>query len=253
MEVPNTDERTASFNTSCLDCIFAKFSKDTQTKCKFHDRLSLYESKGLTELIEDDESGKEYYVIKTICNAKRPIGWKSRAYRLNRLIDMVEKEITIKTSYIFLCKNNIEMLDLASNMELNEEKPEKSIYVLFDWHPDIEGMRKINPKNIILVPVDKTDVRGAIDAAVDKIDSLYYTVWDSSYPTPKYIENLNKLINVELRRLLCHQPEKDCFNGLTVNKTIHTLFQGNRNLFIYDKIKEAAEYQGNTEAFHICE
>lgn len=242
-----TDDKTIDFETSCKDCIFAKFKNGIQTRCLFHDRLSIYQDLQLAELVEEDNL--EFFKINTVCNAKRSKELYKDIKTPKTIVKLVEKEIALKTTHVFICNTMLDVIRLASDLSAKDSEA-VGIFILLGFDPDIKALLKINNKYILTVPLDRTNVPAAIDGAVKNVKTTFYTVWDNSEVDMEHLEKIKQHINFELNKCVCYQTKKNSLNGLSVSTYVHRMFHGNDNMPIYEKIKEAADYQKNEEAYY---
>ena len=84
--------------TLCRDCIFAVFNDDEQTSCEIG-RLDKYHEFGCTELFEDNESNKKFFVIQDrYCMACRNQDWADKQDSEN-FYELVKLEMRIKYQY----------------------------------------------------------------------------------------------------------------------------------------------------------
>lgn len=265
------DGKTVDFITECKDCIFysGEIFNSSSKECLFHDRISKYDRKNLVykkpirglsanSIIVDEIVLPEVYsspllplvndspIITTVCATKRINREKES---MEEEIARVDAELTLRPTQIFLCKTMIEVVNRA--FELNSYDPTlPGIFILLGWHPDISMLLAVNNSYKLMVPLDRLNIMGAIDDAVKNVKTTYYTVWDCKEFQAAHLQLFNKLVNTDLIGITCLQSEHLSFNGLTVNTLIHRLFHGNANMPIYEKIKEAAAYQNNTEAYY---
>lgn len=272
------NERTTVFKTSCKDCIFAKWGETPEGKleqigCSFNDRLSIYKDTNKTEKKIDEE--KEYYEIKTFCNACRNEEWVER-YNVEDPYQKVTEEVSNQFDAVILFYSPVpsfgrnrkfaqeEIENAVVSVVEQSLKPNKVIVAVYDeglnYQKIISGVDKHFKKHNIKyeltrVLYDNLKERDVIDQAVRRCDGSYYSVFKVNKDVPKdFFEKINNILNKDLIFFSCIVPKEDELHGLTIQRRVHKLVGGNKasaygeETTVYfkveEKIKKLAEEQG---------
>ena len=252
-----TDERSVKFTTGCQPCIFAQYFEGKQTGCDM-DRLDKYIQQNKAE--QDKDSG--YYTITTICNTCRGEEWANKHLGKN-LIAAVEEEIKIPLDFILMSIDDPaeevlrQLPDLVKKC-VNQERirPKKILLVLRNTSVKSSEVNKILREccddlveyQLIRVLDFTADTHRCLDMGVQKSDSRYYATFGLGNSIPKnLILILNDLINNQLKSVSMIEPICG-FNGMIVQRALHTLFGGNRaDMTIYEKVIDAAKIQNKMD------
>lgn len=244
------NERTVKFNTLCRDCIFAEFSDahTLQTGCQLG-RLSKFQDKDKATLIQDKETGLEYYDIGTICNTCRD---STNVMTKEEVLNQIQ----IECDYIILDDSRLDWeesaLKTAESFLSHTILPTRIIFgfyhkrVMFNsFNQKVKNLIKDKPIDYdivnILEPVH--DSWRLIDILARKVKSAYFSLCelDGRLPTT-WIEQINKHINIDLNSLSLIQPISG-LTGLTVQNLLYKTLGGSEGSSIIDKVEHLAEEQ----------
>lgn len=235
-------------DTTCKDCIFAKYKNITQTKCTLG-RIEEYKKHGI-QVIEAYDEEKEFFVIKNkICMFKRLDDWTHKNKSKNEQIKIIKDKIfpymviiinehndvskvikTLKSVYKqkFLPKyiSVINKCETAFN-----KNNDKKIIELFKANTipwKLEGMTDPN------IPEHKLE-----DYVVDFRPSYYYSVFYSGFEVPPtmFLKLRNKIIDENLQfSVILPNSQKQ---GRVVSTLVYKIYNGNKhNKSLVDKLKE---------------
>ena len=257
------DEDVQGLFTSCEDCVFSGYEKDTQTSCKLN-RVDKFKDKGV-EIMEAYNDEREFYVVKSFCNSYRNKDWgdshvdhelsvaKENQIRWNAIIivgngkaeagdpekniapfhDLLEKTcISIKDQSIppvaVIVSNNSDVLpfDIAHKAHEMFDRTDISFYV----------------SNIVETNFD--DIQ-CVDDAFLKCKNGFYSVFKSGHVAkPNIIQSLNSALNEDLEKI-AYVRGYDGINGTTAQAAIHKYLGGNFSLSLEEKISKICEEDGS--------
>lgn len=223
--------------TICNECIFAKKDEDgKQTGCSFTNDfevsyLDIFKGNNNAKLKDDN-----FYEINRLCNA---------CTKCNNIEDLpanykeiVATRIKPKIDLIIFGehKNNIEALKRA------KDKGYQKIYVCYPFQINSRhyfDLRAINDKVIIVSQIDSTHDYCEIDSAVDKSESKFVVIQDSSKEiADNIVETVYNIYFNELREFICIVNTEDNLNGLVILTKAFKYFNGNKEKLVHQKIIE---------------
>lgn len=245
------NERTVKFNTICRDCIFADFNEahTLQVGCKL-DRLAKFQQKNKATLVQDEETGLEYYDIGTICNTCRD---STNIMTKEEVLNQVQ----IECDYIVLDDTRREDWEDAALQTLESFLshtilPTRVIFgfyqkrIIFNsFTKKIKAIIGDKPIDYDVVNVLETvhDSWHMIDILERKVKSAYFSLCEVDKRLPNtWIEQINKYINVDLNSLSLIQPVNG-LTGLTVQNLLYKTLSGSVGSSIIDKVEHLAEEQ----------
>lgn len=245
-------ETVDRFETSCKDCVFAQYNGKTQYGCVFS-RIEKYRESG-AEIVECYDNDKEFYVIKErLCNRCRNQSWVKDGETLEDLIVRVLTESNLNIdAYLYVDQSVDSMLDILKSLESlnNQIYQPKEIVVVNN------SRGKIKSSAIIKILQQKSEIKwsvesingiqtksSALNVAINKNKKSMFMLLNAGQlvPTSDYLNNINKAINYNLDRFIMLQPDDNTDNGLVVLQKVFTLFGGNGDKSIEEKILETVK------------
>jgi hypothetical protein len=258
----------------CGGCVFAKYEGDTQTGCDFG-RLETFKKRGI-DIIPAFDLKKEFFVVKTFCNARREAEW-AEGHEEQECKDQVRKEYEISMSAIVIIgdgkndeskKAQVDQEWIDQTMEELEETltairdqtiaPKIVIIVNNCYLPHFDAYHKAhevffdsdalekgeNPAPIkfyITQMNEGADVNLCMDESFSNVVNGYYCVFQSGHKVDRsFIERVNFIINEELEKIP-YLTGYDGINGTVVNAALHKYLHGNVGVPLLQKITEISE------------
>lgn len=262
----------------CAGCVFAKYEGDTQTGCNFG-RLETFKKRGV-EIIPAFDLKKEFFVVKTYCNARREKGWAEN-YDEEKYQEQVKKEYEIRMNFIVIVGDG--RVEEKDKEKVSEEWIDKTMEELEETLIDVRE-QTVTPSSVVLVnnsflpqfdayhkahevffdfeevdkggnptpikffisqmPWEKNDL-DCIEEAFDSINNGYYCVFKSGHKVDRsFTEKLNFIINEQLEKIP-YLHGYDGINGTVVHAPLHKFLNGNKGVPLLQKIEEISEEDGS--------
>lgn len=255
-----SNEKTATIFTKCDGCIFADYSVDggqlVQSGCNFNDRLDKFIEKKQARKTDDGT-----YELCVPCNAYRDKQWEEA--QEGDVYDIVTEQIKQQIHCIIVDTGDSKTKtyrDVTKSFNSCKRQTLQPInisvtipYTQFSIKELYESCKHATPEGTIFKFIRhmQANISGptCIDTAVQKTKSQYYVVLESGKSIPdNYLENLNAIINNELRYVTAVRPKPKTFShGLVVQWIMHRLLRGNEASLTLDKIEQLAEEQNVTK------
>lgn len=236
---------TASFETVCLGCVFAKDkSKNNiikQRGCTF-DAVSKFK-KNNEEVIEaTDKNGNEFNVIKNrICQFFRNKKWLKNNFptkeEIKEAMVIARKEVEAKVDVVMYVDNSntkeqiLEMINFACSEKI---QPNQIIIANnSDMRPSelLEVFDNCSTKWRIETITEKDCTKDrSIDIVAKKCDGMFIVFMDTKNKM-KLIDKIDNLINEKMKKLLC-------IDNVCVHRTLFNELRGNFEINIFEKIKK---------------
>lgn len=245
------------FESHCRSCVFATYIDDwsgphgMQEGCKLF-RIEKFKQKNRTRLSDDGAT----YIIDGICNTNRGEEWAKSHEGLD-LVEKVKEEIHISIDIVILSlKDGIYGLEkrleklVDSCVKQNVVKPSRIIVVV--QNKDLQFKPLYNDLNALTEPYDiqfqlmqiadqETDISQCVNMAVTKCQSQYTAIFDtSSIINKNFINNFNRLINSDLKRIVLVEPVHS-YSGMIIQTKLFRLMGKNHDAPIFTKIQEVCE------------
>tara|TARA_B100000287_G_scaffold413601_1_gene445307 strand:- start:100 stop:870 length:771 start_codon:yes stop_codon:yes gene_type:complete len=248
--------------TLCRDCIFAVFNDDEQTSCEIG-RLDKYHEFGCTELFEDNESNKKFFVIQDrYCMACRNQDWADKQDSEN-FYELVKLEMRIKYLAIIFYNDNRDDLENTLSSLCSQEIPPQKVVVIRkpDCNDTAKSLFKYMKKNedrfgfqwkIQNILFSYLTDRDCIDLVIDIEPEPYYAVFSCGFQVPeKTFSDINKAIYEDLIQFAMLSPNTSG-EGLFMMKAVHKFYHGNSEKNIEEKIEEDGCLQNIIPITKIC-
>jgi len=238
----------------CGGCIFTEMNKKgTQTGCS----LSRAESLG----IESIENG--YYTLSRFCTTYRPADWLE-SLNLEESLDIkktVLKEIEPRVGFFLYFEESLEDLQNILADIKNQEIPARYIVVMNEKVEYNEAIQDMLASNFIFEQTEYHIVQ-LLQKPENKIKTIdesfkhakngsVYCCHISERINNRLMQNINKRINLDLKKLVFVEPYDDNYNGLIFQTSLFKFLNGNSvkvfkdttvdNRSFVDKVKHAAK------------
>jgi len=247
--------------TSCKDCIFAVYEKNTQCGCSTG-RLEKFKDVG-AHIVEAQDGEKEYMVIERFCNHYREKDWMTNSKpirswgRIKNEEKTVKKEIQIRCGVVIILRKQTSVQDMEKTilacLKQKEVKPDYIVVVNSSevQHTEIiSRMHHTIKKKAVFYAVrtshNEASLEECIDLAFAQAKNGHYIVFEGGYePPPNFLDKINSLINEELQPILLLKPQNK-IDGMFVQTMIHKMLGGNAEKSLIDKIDKITKEE-NTE------
>ncbi len=239
--------------TSCRDCVFAVYEKNTQCGCSTG-RLEKFKDVG-THIVEAQDGEKEYMVVERFCNHYREKSWMTnfkpiRSWgRIKNKEKTVKKEIQIRCGVVIVLSKQTSVQDMEKTilacLKQKEVKPDYIVVVNSSENEHAEIISRMHhtiKKKAVFYAVrtshNEAPLEECIDLAFVQAKNGYYITFEGGYePPPNFLDKINSLINEELQPILLLKPENK-IDGMFVQTMIHKMLAGNVGKPLTDKIDE---------------
>lgn len=219
----------STFNTSCQDCIFAKWSDNVQTGCELQ-RLERFDINGGRSVVTDEKTGKVHSIIHRYCNGchnkEHPV---VKDLSVDLAIQEVRKKMRLQHTVVVHYRdgNNIDQLIKFIESCNNQTLPPTEIYVLNNTS-DKETVRnaliscvrpgitwKHNFTEEIRSPESLLD--SALSASNNSsITGDFFSIFFLPFELPNsFIENINVALNYRMERFVALKGFDNMGNGET--------------------------------------
>lgn len=236
-----------SNNTSCKDCIFAKYNEITQEGCS-RGMIEKYLKLG-TSVIEAYDHDKEFYVIENrICPLHRTQAWADRIEDEDAMDRMIEYESKLLFHVMVFMQDSLEdVQETLASLILQNQLPFQATI--------------IRPRNSIIEPRTVLDLFSDLTPFQWRLENLwlpmpqstaihmvqkvakssnYYTVCQAGYRyDPWYFSTINEAVTKELLQFAMIEEPKD-EGSVVIPLAVHEYwhFHGNHDLTIPENIRE---------------
>jgi hypothetical protein len=247
--------------TSCKDCVFAVYEKNTQCGCSTG-RLEKFKDVGV-HIVEAQDGKKEYMVIERFCNHYREKNWMTNSKpirswgRIKNKEKTVKKEIQIRCGVVIILRKETSVQDMEKTilacLKQKEVTPDYIVVVNSSENAHTEIISRMHhtiKKRTVFYAVrtshNEASLEECIDLAFVQAKNGYYITFEGGYePPPNFLDKINSLINEELQPILFLKPENK-IDGMFVQTMIHKMLAGNIGKSLADKIHDITKEE-NTE------
>ena len=230
-------------HTPCKICIFALYNdKITQTGCKLN-RLKIFK-KHKVEILEAYDEEKEFYVINNMkCLHWRPENWKWSKSSQRKQQIKIDEEIAIHYNAIIFTNDNIEDTKLTL-LSLQKQSLLPSNITLVRYPNSkltpMQLMDLVKDNNIpwrVENVIQNYSDEEIINIIIPFVSATLYTTFRGGFEVPcNTFSELNKKIQDELLFFGMLLPNSTN-NGMVVNQKLHTLYQGNKDTPLQQKLE----------------
>ena len=236
--------------TSCKGCVFAEYTKNTQTGCKLNRAEKLNPKNDL--LLDGD---KHHYTFNRFCNTYRPIEWEIILSDEERqdMIKSVMHEVSPRVGFFVFLDNEEGMLDRlsATLKDIREQTFGQARYVALinsrvEYNEQLHEMLRntfnnTTAEDIRLNRFIKTEfhiVQTLVDSKNDfLLDEAFrhakngwaYVTSSGENVRLDLLEKINDRINIDMKRLVLVKPYDD-LNGMIFQTAIYKFLDGSRKL-----------------------
>lgn len=247
-------EHIKTAQTSCKDCIFAKYDGNTQVGC-FIGRIDIYQAQN--SVVEAYDNDKEFYVVEgRICNSCRNQEWlkkyPSLCYtgRYQDIANHVRLEVALQFHLVVIAEHSVEDVQKSIDSVISDSYELKEITVIRKLGSQIRPahlkvyLDSLNIKwNINSITNPELDERLSIDDAVKSSKHPHYVTLRAGSTLPEnYLKNLDIAWNDKLLQLgAVISNDNDVVDGMMVTKAVHEYLHGNDGFDIEYKLKEYNE------------
>lgn len=230
--------------TSCKDCIFAKYEGKTQTGCELG-RLELLEKNGAMLVPAYDEE-KEFTVIQgRFCMYCRDKSW-AELYKNKDLLKNIHEEIKVKYQVILLSQNRYEATIETINSIFEQTILPKHITII---RHDSDSTNSAKFANVLKKKTRKKkcgwkvqnivnydfSIRDCVDIVLDVERHPYYFVVEAGSKIP---HDLFTQISYKINEESLHFAMIKDDNNYIMNREVHDYYHGNREGTLEEKIEE---------------
>lgn len=248
-------EKNLKITTLCKDCYFATWDKSGlfQKGCSLK-KLDAFDFNGRVSNEVDEETTQHYYSIDTICQFKRDEVW---AKQYESPVVQINRETELAVTYVCLAGNAKQAARYIKKINtLKSTKMPKKIIVVMTNSPqagrDSEAAQILSiksnniPLNVLYSLDDSKSGIEHVDAAFQKIDTTYYTVWENEKEIKSnFVNRLDQAVNHLMKRAVLFDSGSN--NGSTFHVNVHRMLGGNKDLPLREKILSAVVDQNNKE------
>jgi hypothetical protein len=231
------------WGTSCKDCWFADYIKNTQIGCSIGIINKLW---ARCEVIECYDEEKEFYLLKNkICPYYRDknIIKEEPTFEKIRQSNTIKYEVVIYLNKISRELSDLELLnDITFSINNQTLSPRKVIFIIHnaDMKPsDLRGLIGV-PYRIETI-TDEMTKEECVDMMVKKMEptTSYYIVLEAKdkINDNQLFSKLDKVVNDEFQRIIIAQHQ----NLHIVNKLFHNLAGGNKGETTIKKFEEICQ------------
>lgn len=236
--------------TSCKGCVFAEYTKNTQTGCKLNRAEKLNPKNDL--LLDGD---KHHYTFNRFCNTYRPKEWEIILSDEERqdMIKSVMHEVSPRVGFFVFLDNEEGMLDRLSTTlkDIREQTFGQARYVALinsrvEYNEQLHEMLRntfnnTTAEDIRLNRFIKTEfhiVQTLVDSKNDfLLDEAFrhakngwaYVTSSGENVRLDLLEKINDRINIDMKRLVLVKPYDD-LNGMIFQTAIYKFLDGSRKL-----------------------
>lgn len=218
-------EINKEIHTSCKNCVFALYQKDTQIDCKLY-RLDQFK-KNHAEVLEAYDKDKEFFIVNNRkCAAYRDKLWKESLDTDVEIVDIIIKELEITCDILIYADKDTQLEDFKNTIQSISESTLKPNFVnIVNNYIDIEeiilnryymilqkylkGICKYKLTNILEedIPYER-----AVDICLKQFDDndMWFLTMHSGRKLPKkLLSSINYAINIDLKEIVLILPNKD--------------------------------------------
>ena len=236
--------------TSCKGCVFAEYTKNTQTGCKLNRAEKLNPKNDL--LLDGD---KHHYTFNRFCNTYRPKEWEIILSDEEKqdMIKSVMHEVSPRVGFFVFLDNEEGMLDRlsATLKDIREQTFGQARYVALinsrvEYNEQLHEMLRntfnnTTAEDIRLNRFIKTEfhiVQTLVDSKNDfLLDEAFrhakngwaYVTTSGENVRRDLLEKINDRINIDMKRLVLVKPYDD-LNGMIFQTAIYKFLDGSRKL-----------------------
>jgi hypothetical protein len=245
--------------TDCIDCVFADFEENSQTRCKIG-RIQKYAEQGFNiNTVTDEATEKKYKQIEgALCALNRNKDWIEFVVGSKDPLEVVYQETKIAVGYFIdasglLSYSKIKE-DVESTVESMPELGKKSFITIFvgknitvneiiELSATCESLTGITTK----VVVENTDL--SITNVIDALDNSFSTLKNGYLVCVKAgekftinpEEKINNAIVKDLKSVSYFDSD-ETFSGYAFSTFIFKNLRGNRGIPIKEKIQEMEKH-----------
>ena len=244
--------------TLCKNCIFAVHEKDKQVGCSLG-RLEKYESLGCVVKAEEEETGKQSFVIDNrYCLACRNQDWGDKVDK-EKWEEIVREEMGLQfQALIFHDKEESDLKQTISSL-MNQLYVPKRIVVI--RKPDC-----VQPPEKLVEYMDSLGVEWKIQnilhpkmkdrACIDIVQNInpkqYYAVFYAGFIVPSdFLEMINDAVNESMLQFAMILPNSSG-DGMVVSSAVHKYYNGNSDEKLEKKIEEDGCLENMIPVATIC-
>ena len=241
--------------TDCIDCVFAKFENETQTKCEIG-RVKKYKERGFTvDKVTDESTKVEYYQIKdALCSLNRGKEWIENIVKDGDASKIVYEESRIPVGYFLQAEGLqsyeeiLEAVEITANT-MPSMKDKRSFITIFtdvnltineiiQVSASVESITNVNTK----VLIDNQSKLEPIDEASRTFKNGYLVcVKAGEKITIDPEEKINNAIIKDLKSVSYFDSDEE-FSGYAFSTFVFKNLRGNRGIPIKQKIQEMEKY-----------
>ena len=241
--------------TDCIDCVFAKFENETQTKCEIG-RVETYKERGfVVDKVTDESTKLEYYKIEgALCSLNRGKEWIEHVVKDGDASEIVYEESRIPVGYFLEAvglqsyEEILEAVQLTANTMPSMKDKRSFITVFTDTNltinqiiqlsASIESITNINTK----VLIDNQSNLEPIDEASRTFKNGYLVcVKAGEKITIDPEEKINNAIIKDLKSVSYLDSDEE-FSGYAFSTFVFKNLRGNRGIPIKQKLQEMEKY-----------
>ena len=196
-----------SKQTSCKECIFAKYENNTQVGC-LADRISKFDN----DIIAAYDEHTEFYVINRLCNMFRKHTWNDGIKDTSK----ARSEIRVTVDLIICCDNISEEYKNNIIDELNKIKKYHSKYSCYLYYSHnsttLEKQRTFDiynqfPENCF-VSMYFNEIEYINNIIFKTKNSFHIKINDKNiYDISSFVIHMDKLINDDLKKMVLYKKD----------------------------------------------
>ena len=225
--------------TSCKGCLFAEYTKDTQTGCKLNRAEKLNPK---NDLLLDGE--KHHYTFNRFCNTYRPEEWKIilSDEEEQDMVNTVMKEVCPRLGFFVFLDSEEGMLDRlkVTLKDIKEQSFGQARYIaLINSRVEYnEQLHEILRDNFDFQETEFHIVQTLVDSKSNfLLDEAFrhakngwaYVTTSGENVRLDLLEKIHDRINVDMKRLVLVKPYDD-LNGMIFQTAIYKFLDGSRKL-----------------------
>lgn len=212
-------------HTSCKNCVFALYQKETQIDCKLY-RLDQFK-KQRGEVLEAYDHDKEFFIVNNRkCFAYRDKVWKESLDTDAEIIDAVAKELCITCDILVYVDRDTKLEDFKNTIRsISESTLKPNLVNVVNNYIDIEeivlnryymtlqkylkGSCLYKLTNIL---EENATYERAIDVCLKQFDDsdVWFMTMHSGCKLPKeLLSAINHALNIDLKEIVLILPNKD--------------------------------------------
>tara|TARA_Y100000593_G_C4322032_1_gene344321 strand:+ start:6396 stop:7202 length:807 start_codon:yes stop_codon:yes gene_type:complete len=225
--------------TSCKGCLFAEYTKDTQTGCKLNRAKKLNPK---NDLLLDGE--KQHYTFNRFCNTYRPEEWRIILSDEERedMVATVMKEVSPRVGFFIFLDNEDGVLDRVREIlnDIREQTFGCARYIALinsrvEYNEQLHDILRENfdfeqtEFHIVQTLVEDKNAFLLDEAFRHAKNGWAYVTSTGENVRRDLLQKVHDRINIDMKRLVLVKPYEE-LNGMIFQTAIYKFLDGNRRL-----------------------